>query len=174
MKEQRGSYPKHYKKLIPIMNGWREAKMKYDSDEIIIKNALNTIETPEYDMISEVEKEIQKNKFPWHFKRAVPAALAICLCLMLSVGAMAATIPSFNNLLSMLVLIIALLLQPIEIACEDNGIKMEVVGAMNDDEMAVIYITMKDLVGDRIDETLDIYDYRLTGTSYIYLSNGSL
>lgn len=57
-----------------------------------------------------------------------------------------------------------LLLQPIEIACEDNGIKMEVLGAMNDDEMAVIYITMKDLVGDRIDETLDIYNYRLTGT----------
>ncbi|HHV17743.1 MAG TPA: DUF4179 domain-containing protein [Thermoanaerobacterales bacterium] len=138
--------------------------MKYDFDEMIIKNAISTIQTPEYDIISEVEKEIQKKKSPWHFKRAVPAALVICLCLMLSIGAMAATIPSFNNLLSMVSPDIALLLQPIEIACEDNGIKMEVVGAMNDDEMAVIYITMKDLVGDRIDETLDIYDYRLTGT----------
>ncbi len=138
--------------------------MKYDSDEIIIKNAMSTIKTPEYDMISEVEKEIKKNKFRGGFKKAVPAVMAICLCLMLSVGAMAATIPSFNNLLSVVSPDFALLLQPIEIACEDNGIKMEVVGAMNDDEMAVIYITMKDLTGDRIDETLDIYDYRLTGT----------
>ncbi|MDD4570396.1 MAG: DUF4179 domain-containing protein [Tepidanaerobacteraceae bacterium] len=138
--------------------------MKYDYDETIIKNAISTIQTPEYDMISEVEKKIQKKKSPWHFKRAVPAALAICLCLILSIGAMAATIPSFNNLLSIISPDFALLLQPIEIACEDNGIKMEVVGAMNDNEMAVIYITMKDLVGDRIDETLDIYDYSLSGT----------
>ena len=67
----------------------------------------------------------------------------------------------FCNLLSIVSPDFALLLQPIEIACEDNGIKMEVVGAMNDDEMKVIYITMKDLVGDRIDE-FHIYDYRLT------------
>jgi hypothetical protein len=146
------------------MNGWREAKMKYDSDEIIIKNALSSIHTPEYDIISEVEKEIQKEKIPRGFKSVVPAALAMCLCLVLSVGAMAATIPSFNNLLSIISPDFALLLQPLEITCEDNGIKMEVVGAMNDDEMAVIYITMKDLVGDRIDESLDIYDYSLTGT----------
>lgn len=146
------------------MNGGREAKMKYDYDEKIIKNAMSTIETPEYDMISQVEKEIQKKKSPWHFKRAVPAALVLCLCLMLSVGAMAATIPSFNKLLSIVSADFALLLQPIEAVCEDNGIKMEVVGAMNDDEMAVIYITMKDLVRNRIDESLDIYSYGLSGT----------
>ena len=150
------------------MNDWREAKMKYDSDEIIIKNALNTIQTPEYDIISEVEKKFTKKKFPKLFKRTIPAALAICLCLMLSVGAMAATIPSFSNLLSIVSSEFALLLQPIEVSCEDNGIKMEVVGAMNDDEMAVIYITMKDLLGDRIDKTLDIYNYGFTGT---YLAN---
>lgn len=138
--------------------------MKYDYDEMIIKNAMSTIQTPEYDIISVVEKEIPKSKPLWDFKRAVPAVLAICLCLMLSIGAMATTIPSFNNLLSIISPDFALLLQPIEIACEDNGIKMEVVGAMNDDEMAVIYITMKDLVGDRIDESLDIYNYSLSGT----------
>ncbi len=146
------------------MNDWGETKMKYDYDEMIIKNALNSIYTPEYDIISEVEKEIQKKKSTGNFKRYVSVGLVVCLCLMLSIGAMAATIPSFKNLLSIVSPDFALLLQPIEIACEDNGIKMEVVGAMNDDEMAVIYITMKDLVGDRIDETLDIYDYRLTGT----------
>jgi hypothetical protein len=138
--------------------------MKYDSNEIIIKNALNTIQTPEYDIISEVEKEIEKQKSPRGFKRVIPITLIVCLCFMLSVGVMAATIPSFNDLLSVISPDIALMLQPIEVSCEDNGIRMEVVGAMNDDEMGVIYITMKDLVGNRIDETLDIYDYNLTGT----------
>ncbi len=138
--------------------------MKYDSDETIIKNALNTIQTPEYDIFSKVEKEIKRKKFSKGYKRSIPAVLAVCVCIMLSIGVIAAAVPSFNNLLSIVSPDIGLLLQPIEAACEYNGIKMEVVGAMNDDEMAVIYITMKDLVGDRIDETLDIYDYRLTGT----------
>jgi hypothetical protein len=39
---------------------------------------------------------------------------------------------------------------------------MNVVAAMNDDEMAVIYVTMQDLTGNRIDESLDIYDYSLS------------
>lgn len=60
-------------------------------------------------------------------------------------------------------MIIALLLQPIGVISEDNGIKMEVVAAMNDDEMVVVYFTMQDLIDDRIDETLDIYDYFFSG-----------
>ncbi|WP_132994987.1 DUF4179 domain-containing protein [Sporanaerobacter acetigenes] len=138
--------------------------MKFDHDETIIKNALDTIETPEYDIVSNVERKIRKQKTPMKFKRSVSVAI-VCICLMVSVGVMAVTIPSFNKLLSIVSPDIALMLQPIEASCEDNGIKMEVLGAMNDDEMAVIYITMKDLVGDRIDETLDIYDYNLTGTN---------
>ena len=138
--------------------------MKYDYDERIIKSALNSIQTPEYDIVSEVEKGIQKRSPAWNFKRYASVGLAVCLCFILTIGAMAATIPRFKNLLPMVGSDFMLLLQPIEIACEDNGIKMEVVGAMNDDEMAVIYITMQDLVGDRIDKTLDIYNYRLAGT----------
>lgn len=138
--------------------------MKFDNHEIIIKNAINTINTPEYDIASNVERKINKQKSPMKLKKAVSVAI-VCICLVVSVGVMAVTIPSFNNLLSIISPDIALMLQPIEASCEDNGIKMEVLGAMNDDEMAVIYITMKDLEEDRIDETLDIYDYDLMGTN---------
>lgn len=138
--------------------------MNYDPDEKIIKNALNTIQTPEYDIMLEVEKKILKPKFSITFKKTIAIPLAACLCLLLSVGVMAATIPGFNKLLSIVSSDIALLLQPVEIISEDNGIKMEVVAAMNDDEMAVIYLTMQDLTENRIDETLDIYDYSLTET----------
>lgn len=137
--------------------------MNYDSDEKIIKHALNTIQTPEYDIMLEVEKKIKKPKYPIGFKRVVSIPLVVCLCIMLVSTVMAGTIPSFNRLLSIVSPHIALLLQPMEISSEDNEIKMEVVGAMNDDEMAVIYLTMQDLTGNRIDKTLDIYDYSLTG-----------
>ncbi len=139
--------------------------MNYDSDEIIIKNSLNSIQTPEYDIMLAVENKITKPKPTIVFKKAVAISLVVCLCLMLSVGVMAATIPGFNNLLSIVSLDIALLLQPVGTISEDNGIKMEVVAAMNDDEMAVIYLTMQDLTGNRIDETLDIYNYSLTGAN---------
>jgi len=72
------------------------------------------------------------------------------------------TFPSFNHLLSLVSPDIALFLQPIETTSEDKGIKMKVIGAMNDDEMAVIYVTMQDLTGNRLDKTLDLYDYTLT------------
>ncbi|KNF09061.1 hypothetical protein CLPU_4c01070 [Gottschalkia purinilytica] len=137
--------------------------MNYDSDEIIIKNALNTIQTPKCDISLEIEKKIKKQKSTKGFKRAVSIGLTACLCLMLSVGVMAATIPSFRNLVFTISPDIELMFQPIEVSSEDNGIKMEVVAAMNDDEMAVIYLTMQDLTGNRIDKTLDIHDYSLTG-----------
>lgn len=54
---------------------------------------------------------------------------------------------------------LAALLQPIESTVEHDGIKMEIVSAMQDEDMAVVYVTMQDLEGNRIDETLDIYDY---------------
>lgn len=41
---------------------------------------------------------------------------------------------------------------------------MEVVAAMSDQEMTVIYVTMQDLIDNRIDETIDLYDsYSLAG-----------
>lgn len=136
--------------------------MKPDMDEKNIKDALNEIQTPQYDIFSEVRKQMQSSKSPMIFKKKKLLPLLLCLSLLFSL-AMASDIPAFNRLLAFVRSDIALILQPIVKSCEDQGIKMEVIAAMNDDEMAVIYITMQDLVGNRIDETLDIYDYRLSG-----------
>src|SRR5699024_5692890 len=95
-------------------------------------------------------------------KQPLKIAMVTCICIMLSVGVLAATVPSFNEIVSIVSSDIASILQPIEMTSEDNGIKMEVVAAYNDDEMAVIYITMQDLTGDRIDESLDLYNYTLS------------
>lgn len=94
-------------------------------------------------------------------KLAIP--LVASAFVLFSAGVGAARIPSLNNLVATVSPEIALMLQPIEISSESDGIKMEVVAAMNDDEMAVIYVTLQDLTGNRIDENLDLYDYSLSG-----------
>lgn len=136
--------------------------MKYDSDEQIIKAKLSTIKTPEYDITTEVNRKLKQKSCIINKKKPLRIAIVTCLCLMVSVGALAATVPSFNKIISKVSPDIASILQPIEMTSEDNGIKMEVVAAYNDDEMAVIYLTMQDLIGDRIDESLDLYNYTLS------------
>lgn len=49
-------------------------------------------------------------------------------------------------------------LTPVNVYCEDKGIRMEVEGISVHDNSAEIYISMQDLEGDRIDETIDLFD----------------
>ncbi|MHA7743560.1 DUF4179 domain-containing protein [Priestia aryabhattai] len=129
-----------------------------------LKEELEQIEIPkELHMRAKLGVEKAKSEQPRRtFKKAIVFPAAAVLFLIGSAGVGAATFPSFNHLLSLVSPDIALFLQPIETTSEDKGIKMKVVGAMNDDEMAVIYVTMQDLTGNRLDKTLDLYDYTLT------------
>ena len=136
--------------------------MKYDNDEQIIKAKLSTIKTPEYDIATEVNKKLEQKSSIINKKKPLRIAMLTCACLMLSVGVLAATVRSFNRIGSKVSPEIAPILQPIEMISEDNGIKMEVVAAYNDNEMAVIYLTMQDLTEDRIDESLNLYNYTLS------------
>lgn len=93
-------------------------------------------------------------------------AAAICLCLALAIPVMASSFPGFNKLLSLVSQETAGKLQPVEMTSESNGIKMEVVAAMNDDDAAVVYLTMQDLTGNRIDRSMALYaNYHITGAS---------
>ncbi len=97
-------------------------------------------------------------------KRAIgkPLTVAAAICLMIFVPAMAAKISTFNSLLYRISPQTAQLLQPIELLSESNGIKMEVVAAMNDDETAIVYLTLQDLSGgNRVDKTVDLYNYSI-------------
>ena len=86
-------------------------------------------------------------------------ALAIVLCMFVSVGVMGATIPSFNKLISKVSPEVADYLYPIQLVAKDNGIKTEIVAALNDDDMAIIYINIQDLEKDRVDDSVDFYNY---------------
>ncbi|WP_141502367.1 DUF4179 domain-containing protein [Paenibacillus luteus] len=42
---------------------------------------------------------------------------------------------------------------------------MEVIAAMNDDKTLIVYLTMRDLTGERIDKTMDLYNYSINGAT---------
>lgn len=53
---------------------------------------------------------------------------------------------------------IAQKLKPVNLSCEDSGIRMEVVSAELEGQEAYIYISLQDLTGSRIDKSLDLFD----------------
>ena len=101
---------------------------------------------------------IQEVKRRPHRRSAALAAAAI-LCMLLTVPALAfAGVDLAYEALYSISPAIAQTLKPVQMSCEDNGIRMEVVSASVQDDHADIYISMQDLTGDRIDATMDLFD----------------
>lgn len=86
------------------------------------------------------------------------AALCVCLCVLLVLPALAATVDPVYRLMYLVSPSAAQFFMPVQRSDEDNGIKMEVVSAYIHENVAEIYVTMRDLTGDRIDATTDLYD----------------
>lgn len=87
-------------------------------------------------------------------------AIAACFCLVfsLAVPALAASIPAFYDMLYEISPATAQFFKPVQLSCEDNGIRMEVIAAYIHEDTAEIYISMQDLEETRFDETIDIFD----------------
>lgn len=91
-----------------------------------------------------------------HVKRAVLAA-ALLVCLTAAFPALAATDP-VNALLYAVSPRAAQYFMPVMKSAEDNGVRMDVLSADIRGENADIYVSLTDLVENRIDETTDLYD----------------
>lgn len=116
------------------------------------------------DMAQRIQAAAQEKK-PRVIRLRRPLALAAVFCLMLvcSMGVLATTVPSVQNLFAVVGSQISSLLQPIERSSTDNGVETTVVAAMNDNDMVDIYVAVKDLEGTRIDERTSLADVQLTG-----------
>ncbi len=99
-----------------------------------------------------------KNRKNVCLKRSAMALAALCICLTLAMPVLAATVDPIYRLMYMVSPSTAQFFMPIQTSSEDNGVKMEVVSAYIHDETAEIYVTMRDLTGDRIDGTTDLFD----------------
>lgn len=111
---------------------------------------------------SKISKHYRKHN---RFKKYVTIPLVIIMGMLLSTTALAATIPSVNSWLFGVNESIADMLYPVNLSFEDNGIKLEVIYAANDNHTSMVYFSLQDITSDRIDDTADIYNYNLIGAN---------
>lgn len=138
--------------------------MNMNNDELIIKNAINVVNTPKYDIAPAIEKNRAAKKSP-SLKRHLVTAAASLLLMTFTAAAAAATVSGFKYLLTIIGEENAHIVSPVELFDEDQGIKMEVVAAGRFDNMLKIYVTLQDMTGERLrDIDLGLIRYsRLTG-----------
>lgn len=94
-------------------------------------------------------------------KPFIIVAAAIILCFTISVSVLAANINtgSAYELVYQISPGLAQMMKPVQMSCEDNGIKMEVISASVYENEAAVYISLEDLTDqNRIDETTDLFD----------------
>ena len=96
-------------------------------------------------------------------RKCVVVSLAVIMCFACSATALAATVPTVNDWLYSVSTGMAEMLYPINLYAEDNGIKVDVLYAVNDNRTAVVYFSVQDTTGNRVDGTTDIYNYSLDG-----------
>lgn len=121
------------------------------------KSLMDNVNAPQQLVDSIINTENKKYKFSLPKKPAVIfATLFICFFIALPVAA--ANSADIYRLMYMISPDVAQFFTPVQTACEDNGIKMEVVSIYEKDNEIQVCITMQDMTGDRIDGTIDLYD----------------
>lgn len=125
-----------------------------------VENMINNIDEKYVQEAGEYVLNNGKGKYKNRIiRRTAAIAAALALCFIISVPALsAAGVWPAYEILNSISPEIAKKLKPVNLSCEDNGIKMEVVSANIHDETADVYIALQDLTGDRIDETVDLFD----------------
>jgi hypothetical protein len=99
-------------------------------------------------------------------KKMVAIAAALAICITFSVPVLASSVPVVYQLLYAVSPATAQFFKPVQMSCEDNGIRMEVISAYIHEDTAEIYIAMQDLTGGRIDETIDLFDSYAINTPF--------
>ncbi|WP_426332810.1 hypothetical protein ACN9MH_16100 [Paenibacillus silvae] len=152
------------------------------SNNQLTEHNLSNIKRMYYEKIAHYESNLEnrslepnnqelftKNKFFLNKKKYrkrkiiyIPAAAALSLCVVTGAAAAVGMI-DLNSALHFLGADRIGILQPVHQVSEDQGIRMEIIGAVRDGDTTEIYVSLSDMTNYRIDETLDVYDYRITG-----------
>ena len=88
---------------------------------------------------------------------ALVLTFALVLCIV-GMSALAAGDEAAYQFLYRISPALAQSLKPVRESCEDQGIRMEVVSASLMDDTADIIVSMQDITGGRLDETIDLFD----------------
>ena len=85
-------------------------------------------------------------------------AAALSLCILLAIPALAVRNQEGYRILYSLLPEVAQFFVPVQETSVDNGIEMEVISAHIEGDTAQVYVTMRDLTANRVDETTDLFD----------------
>ena len=120
---------------------------------------LNNYVNPSSELVNKV-KNLSDTKENKHNRIFLKPAIVIMTLITtyFSMPVLAANVPIIYDLMYQVSPSVAQYFMPVQKTCESNGIEMEVVSAYIKDDTAQIYITLKDLEGNRIDETTDLND----------------
>ena len=113
-------------------------------------------------ILNKTSEHQSRNKY-WTIRKFITVSLAVIMCFAFSATALAATVPAVNDLLYAVSTDIAEMLYPINLSAEDNGIRVDVLYAANDNRRAMVYFSVQDTNGNRVDDTTDIYNFSLDG-----------
>jgi ACT domain-containing protein len=136
---------------------------KLDNEEKKIYNMLSQINVDSSNISKQVKNKLHKrqtiilakNHKPW--VRSTVAT--IVLFMFLVVGATAAVLGNFEWFMEKFNPSFGSIVEPIEVYSEDQGIRMEVIGAQKYDNRAIVYLSLKDMTGqNRLTERTDFRD----------------
>lgn len=126
-------------------------------EETRIRQAARNLTMPR-EMKARLLERTDKAPVRFRPRRYRAALLAAALCLALTVPVLAATVEPIYQLMYQAAPAAAQFFQPVQMRDVDQGIQLEVVSANVSGSTAQIYVGLRDLEGDRIDETVDLYD----------------
>lgn len=135
----------------------------FDSDEQSIYDAFSGIPVNTSQLSGEVKSRLHE-KTPCssvsHRKRwPVSAVAAVALAVLLVGTATAAAFGGFDWFIEKFNPTFGEVVEPVEISCEDQGIRMEIIGAQKFDNMAIVYLSLQDISGqNRLTEQTDFRD----------------
>jgi hypothetical protein len=134
----------------------------FDKNEQDIHDALSQITVDASKLAGQVKRRLNDEiscTAPRRVRWSMSAVAALALSVMLVVTAAAATLGGLDWFIQKYNPSFGEIVEPVEAYCEDQGIRMEVIGAQKYDNMAVVYLSLQDVSGqNRLTEQTDFQD----------------
>ncbi|MDR1540540.1 MAG: hypothetical protein LBU32_21580 [Clostridiales bacterium] len=137
----------------------------FDKNEQTIHDALSQITVDASNLARQVKsrlcEESPRTAAPRRVRwpRSATAAIAISAVLVVSTTAVAATLGGFDWFIERFNPSFSEIIEQVEVSCEDQGIRMEVIGAQKYKNKAIVYFSLQDISGqNRLTNQTDFRD----------------
>ena len=136
---------------------------KFDRDEQYIHDMFSQITVDSSKIAEQVKTELHKRNTNMSAKSHKPwmksTVAAVVLSMFLIVSGTAAVLGNFEWFMKKFNPNFGGITEPVEVYCEEQGIRMEVIGAKKYDNRAIVYLSLRDTTGqNRLTEKTDFWD----------------